>query len=123
MPTKKIEQQLSFYFTDNLEETSQFYEDVLELQLVRDQGTCRIYKVGRDGHIGFCERSLNKDKSGVIITFVVDDVDYWAGHLKNKGVQFEKKPTHNPLYGIYHCFFRDPNGYLLEIQKFDEPLT
>ncbi|OQY24133.1 MAG: hypothetical protein DRJ03_06405 [Chloroflexi bacterium] len=24
----------------------------------------------------------------------------------------------NPRYNIYHCFLRDPNGYLIEIQRF-----
>lgn len=35
--------------------------------------------------------------------------------------QFERDPVHNPEYGVYHCFLRDPNGYLLEIQCFDDP--
>ena len=33
----------------------------------------------------------------------------------------EKPPTHNPEFAIYHFFFRDPSGYLLEIQRFDDP--
>jgi catechol 2,3-dioxygenase-like lactoylglutathione lyase family enzyme len=57
----------------------------------------------------------------VILTLVTDDVDGWHARLAAKGVTFEKEPAANPEYGIYHCFFRDPNGYLLEIQRFDDP--
>ena len=40
--------------------------------------------------------------------------------LQARGVQFDKPPELNPKYAIYHCFLRDPNGYLLEIQRFEE---
>ncbi len=41
--------------------------------------------------------------------------------LNEQGVEFEKLPAHNPQFEIYHCFLRDPNGYLVEIQRFDDP--
>ena len=50
-----------------------------------------------------------------------DEVDQWHERLREQGISFEKVPTHNPQYNIYHCFLRDPNGYLLEIQRFDDP--
>jgi hypothetical protein len=36
-------------------------------------------------------------------------------------IRFEKPPAANPRYNIYHCFLRDPNGYLLEIRRFLHP--
>jgi len=38
-----------------------------------------------------------------------------------RGVVFDSPPALNPKYNIYHCFLRDPNGYLLEIQRFEQP--
>jgi hypothetical protein len=32
-----------------------------------------------------------------------------------------KPPTYNERYQIYHLFARDPNGYLIEIQRFEDP--
>jgi catechol 2,3-dioxygenase-like lactoylglutathione lyase family enzyme len=58
---------------------------------------------------------------GVIVTFVTDDVDGIYDELRAKGVAFETVPTVNATYKIYNCFFRDPDGYLLEIQKFLAP--
>ena len=36
-------------------------------------------------------------------------------------VAFETPPSANAEYNIYHCFLRDPDGYQIEIQRFDSP--
>ncbi len=113
---------ITFLYTRDLASTARFYEDVLGFQLALDQGSCRIYRIGANGFVGFCERASAQDKpEGVIITFVTDEVDAWADRLKAEAVPLEKPPTLNEEYGIYHIFFRDPNGYLLEIQRFVDP--
>ncbi|MEH1781425.1 MAG: VOC family protein [Nostoc sp.] len=58
-------------------------------------------------------------QSSVIFTLVTQQVDEWFEYLKERGVDFEKPPTLNKKYNIYHCFFRDPDGYLIEIQRFE----
>lgn len=115
-----FEQQVTFLYTTDLAATSYFYEKLIGLPLALDQGACRIYQVSADGFLGFCERE-GATPSGVIVTFVTQDVDGWYERLSARGVAFEKAPTFNPLYNIYHCFLRDPNGYLLEIQRFHDP--
>ena len=117
-----IGQQITFLYTRDLARTAAFYEGVLGLPLVVDQGRCRIYRVSRDGYIGFCERaSVPEQPEGIIITLVTQDVDGWRRCLGDKGVVFETEPALNPAYNIYHCFLRDPNGYRIEIQRFLDP--
>ncbi len=118
-----FDQQITFLYTPDLEATARFYEDVLELPLARDQGACRIYHAAGGGFIGFCRHIGDAPPDGVILTLVTDDVDGWYARLQERGVDFEKAPTSNARYGIYHCFLRDPNGYLVEIQRFDDPLV
>ena len=113
-------QQVTFLYTPDLAETARFYEQMLGLPLVLDQGTCRIYRVSADGFLGFCQR-VGASPTGVIVTLVAQDVDGWHAALAARGVLFEKPPAFNPDYNIYHCFLRDPNGYLLEIQRFCDP--
>ena len=117
-----IDSQITFLYTADLEATAEFYENTMGLELWLDQGTCRIYQVSKDGYLGFCERAdAQVDHPDVIYTIVTPesaDVDEWYEYLKAKGVKFEKEPAENPKYKIYHCFLRDPNGYLIEIQKF-----
>jgi catechol 2,3-dioxygenase-like lactoylglutathione lyase family enzyme len=116
-----IDAQITFCYTRDLPGTVRFYEEVLELPLVLDQGGCRIYRTAENAYLGFCGRGDAETPAGVILTLVTDDVDAWHARLAERGVEFEREPTLNSEYGIYHCFFRDPNGYLLEIQRFDDP--
>jgi catechol 2,3-dioxygenase-like lactoylglutathione lyase family enzyme len=52
---------------------------------------------------------------------VTDKVDEWYAFLQARGVEFDQAPALNDRYHIYHCFLRDPNGYLIEIQQFLDP--
>ncbi len=118
-----FDQQVTFLYTRDLATTVNFYEQVLGLSLVLDQGSCRIYRVSADGFLGFCQRAEAPEApSGIIVTLVTEDVDDWHARLAARGVSFEKAPAFNPTYNIYHCFVRDPNGYLLEIQSFRDPM-
>jgi catechol 2,3-dioxygenase-like lactoylglutathione lyase family enzyme len=122
MSRPQIDQQITFLYTRDLEETARFYEEVLDLPLALDQGDCRIYRASHDGFLGFCRRAVAPDApQGVILTLVTSDVDEWFAYLQGRGVQFERPPVPNPNYNIYHCFLRDPNGYLIEIQRFNDP--
>lgn len=118
----KIHQQVTFLSTNDLEKTTHFYEDILGLELVLDQGGCRIYRVCRDGFLGFCQREdFSPSPSDIVFTLVSPDVDQWYQFLVDRNVQVEKPPAHNPNYNIYHFFVTDPNGYSIEIQEFLEP--
>jgi catechol 2,3-dioxygenase-like lactoylglutathione lyase family enzyme len=116
-----IDSQIVFLVAQDLHATAEFYERILGLPLALDQGKCRIYKVAEEAFLGFCEREEVPRVDGVIVTLVTPDVDEWCEELRARGVQLEKEPVYNPDYRIYHCFLRDPNGYLLEIQRFEDP--
>ena len=119
MAQAPFDQQVTFLYTRDLDATARFYEETMGLPLVLDQGTCRIYRVSADGFVGFCQRAeAPEEPAGIIVTLVTEDVDGWFARLRERGVAFEKAPALNPAYNIYHCFLRDPNGYLLEIQSF-----
>lgn len=113
---------ITFVYTRSLAGTAPFYEDALGLELALDQGGCRIYRVAADAYVGVCERSdAPSAPSGVILTLVSDDVDAWHDRLRAAGATIEKAPARNDDFGIYHCFARDPNGYLIEVQRFLDP--
>lgn len=121
MARPSIDQQITFFYTQDGPKTWAFYEQVIGLPLVLDQGGCRIYRVAGDSYVGFCEREGSRPTDGALFTLVTDEVDAWAAHLKAHGVEFAKEPQHSAEYRIYHFFARDPNGYLLEVQRFDDP--
>ena len=114
-------QQVTFLTTSDLEATRRFYEELLGLSLTLDQGSCHIYRVTTTSFLGFCQRDQSPSAAGVILTLVCDDVDARYQALEGRGARFELPPRHNPDYDIYHCFLRDPMGYLIEIQRFCDP--
>lgn len=126
MKLPPLDQLVTFLYTHDLESTAVFYSEILGLPLVLDQGPCRIFQIALGGFIGFCQTGTAVGRSadqqdGVIITLTSQKVDDWYTYLLEKGVEIEKKPSHNEKYNIYHLFLRDPNGYLVEIQTFLDP--
>jgi len=113
--------QITFLPVADLEQSRTFYEGVLGLQLVVDQGTCRIFKAADTAFVGTCLKDDARAADGVIVTFVTDDVDGWCGRIASAGGAVERGPEHNDRFEIYHAFLRDPDGHLIEIQRFDNP--
>lgn len=118
-----IDEQITFLYTRDLAKSIPFYEDALGFKLALDQGGCRIYHVtGSKAYVGICERDYAPEKpEGVIFTLVTQNVDGWYDRLVSKGIPADAPPRQNDTYGIYHFFFRDPNGYQFEVQRFLTP--
>jgi catechol 2,3-dioxygenase-like lactoylglutathione lyase family enzyme len=118
-----FDQFVTFLYTRDLERSAAFYGETLGLPLVLDQGACRIFRVSRDGFLGVCRCGPTRPCSpdGVIVTLVSDDVDGWYDRLEAKGVALEAPPSASIEYRVYHFFLRDPDGYQVEIQRFDDP--
>lgn len=122
MTHPKLEEQITFLYTQDLKRSAHFCEEILGLELVLDQGGCRIYDINGGSYLGYCQREdAPAPGRQVIYTLVTPDVDAWYAHLIDKSVEIDEKPARNPTYNIYHFFFRDPNGYLFEIQSFQDP--
>ena len=126
MTHPSIDQQITFLYTDDLQKSATFYEDKLGLTLWLDQGSCRIYTISDSGYLGVCQTNdeskgkfTQDEQQNIIFTIVTQEVDEWYKYLQSKGITFEKPPEYNEKYKIYHCFLRDPNGYLIEIQRFE----
>jgi catechol 2,3-dioxygenase-like lactoylglutathione lyase family enzyme len=116
-----FDQQVTFLFTDDLETSSRFYGDVVGLPFVLDQGSCRIFRAAPSAFLGVCERPGRTVADGVIVTFVTDDVEGAHQRLVAAGAPCEKEPQYYPDYDIVHAFYRDPDGHLVEVQRFCDP--
>jgi catechol 2,3-dioxygenase-like lactoylglutathione lyase family enzyme len=117
-----FEQQVIFLSVRDLEESSKFYEETLGLRLARDQGTCRIFHLSGTSYVGVCQGSDPKTEHGLTLTMVSDDVDGWYERLKAQNVNIKHPPSLNEKYQIYHFYLEDPDGYTVEIQRFNDPL-
>ena len=116
-----INQNVVFTYTDNLNEASSFFRDVMELEFVVDQGSCHIYRMSEQCFLGICHLADRpREQAGVTITIVSDDVDGWYDFLTAKGVEYVKQPSHSPEFNVYSSLFISPHGYRIEIQNFDD---
>lgn len=119
-----IDEQITFLYVEDLERSSAFYQEILGLTLVLEQAHCRIYRTGKTAYLGVCQskdRVSKDDHDGVIFTLVVKDVRGWYEHLLDQGWTVPEEPKYNETYLITHFFFRDPDGHLIEIQRFEDP--
>lgn len=113
---------ITFLGTKNLQKTSHFYQNILELPLYKDQkGICKIFSITAESKIGFCKHMpVIFEEKCPILTLIVDDVDAVYKKLLDNDIAIEDAPKYNPTFNIYHSFFKDPNGYTIEVQKFLE---
>ena len=113
--------------TQNYNPMKTFYKNVLELPIERDipeeqftqfkMENCFLTIYGKQ----FVEILLGKPIAGVpgstMYTFQESkDIDFDYQQLKNKGVQFIKKPETQP-WGQRTAYFTDPDGNIWEIQQ------
>ncbi len=127
MTRPPIDQQITFLYAEEPEASWKFYEEVMELPLVQDQGMVRIYGVdGARALLGVCRARgprLSGDPriaGGVIFTFVTREVEAWHAFLTGKGLALAA-PAFSAAHGITHFFLEDPAGYRLEVQRFERP--
>ncbi len=113
-------EQITFLSVEDLARSAVFYGETLDLTLVVDQGDCRIYRITAEAFLGVCSRPGRTQTEGVIVTLVTDDVDGWHNKLVAAGVACVKPPADHPKYAIYQAFYHDPDGHLIEIQRFED---
>jgi catechol 2,3-dioxygenase-like lactoylglutathione lyase family enzyme len=103
-----------------------FYEEVLGLRQVVDQGWAKIYEGSRTGHVGLVDerRGMNRwtETKAVNVSFLVDDIDGWFTTVKDRGL-FPLRGTavSDDDAGRYRAFVGyDPEGYFMEFDVFRE---
>jgi len=108
------------YYRD-LPRAIRFYEDVMGFEMVVDQGWSKIYRIREGAYIGLVdgEKGYHKasDTKPVIVCLNVRDAGAWYEMLKGKGVEIEEKPQESKRLKIKVFMFKDPEGYVIEIQE------
>jgi predicted enzyme related to lactoylglutathione lyase len=117
-----VEGLITFLYYDDLEKAKEFYIDVMGFNLVVDQGWAKILNVADKAHIGLVDGNVGYHRASptkpVMITIVVDDVDQWYEHMQKLGIETLTKPRDNEELNLRMFLLEDPEGYVIEIQKF-----
>ncbi len=114
---------LWMYYKD-MEAIQRFYEEVMGLEKIVDQGWAHIYPTSATGFIGLVDESrgmhsYTEDKA-VTVSFLTDELDAWYEHLRNVE-SFELRTPEILDEGFVRVLVGyDPENYFLEFDTFLE---
>ncbi|MCK5670245.1 VOC family protein [Candidatus Bathyarchaeota archaeon] len=103
----------------------EFYEKIMGFELVQDQKWAKIFKVADNAYMGCVDGNIGYHKydptKPVMLTVIVDDPDAWYEHFMENGVETLNKPHDDVELNMRIFLLKDPEGYVIEIQKFNDP--
>ena len=114
-------------FTEDLEVSKQFYQNVFGLSLVFEDLNSAVFKIGETLinvlKISEAQELVEPAKvashasgSRLVFTIHVDDVDAMCAGLSSRGVELINGPMDRP-WGVRTASFSDPAGHIWEIAK------
>lgn len=120
-PDANTQLAITFLYYRDLKAAMRFYEDILGLPLVIDQGWCKIYRICAGAHVGLVDETKGMNKWAAVkpvqLCIRVDKVDAWYAYAKEKGLNALSDLFINDEIGIRAFVFDDPEGYQIEIQS------
>lgn len=113
-----------FFPCKNLMDTQEFYSCVVGISVHRKMDNSIIFDSGY-GYLGFCKYSDDRPMAnGVCISFNAqsrEDVDcHYHRIIQQRPQCIMQPPKQHENFPVYSFFMKDPNGYLVEIQKIDD---
>ena len=111
-----------FYYKD-MEGIQRFYEEVLGMDLIVDQGWAKIYPAGPTGYFGLVDEKLGMhsytEQKAVTMSFFTADIDGWYEYLStNDAIEMRSpKIEEEDEYRAFVAY--DPEGYFLEWDIFN----
>ena len=131
-PSSTVPKGLGFHATvtwlyyKDLPVMQRFWEEVMGLRQVVDQGWAKVYQGSRTGFIGLVDerRGMHRwsEQKAVNVSFLIDDIDGWFAYAKRRGAFPLRSPeVSTDEAGRYRAFVGyDPEGYFMEFDVFRE---
>ena len=134
-PSAALDGSITFLYSADADASRRFYEAGLGLRVRADKGAVVFYSLpGRAASLGVVREGVSAAASPprsaraaaadtVMLCLLTEDVDGCLARLRALGlpdVVVEQPPKANARFGIYNALLRDPDGYLVELQKFTD---
>lgn len=117
---------ITWLYYKDLPAMQRFYEDILGLEMIVDQGWTKIYQVSSSGFTGLVDEKKGMhsftEKKAVNVSFIIDDIEGWFAYtqehqpftLRSKELEVGPENKYRAFVGY------DPEGYYMEFDKFYE---
>jgi len=120
-----VNETITFFYYEDLDDQVPFYEGLLGLEKTLDDDWVKIYRITSTSSVGLVKQGhgfhdVSADKPAML-SMVTDDVDAWYARLKDANVPIrtelpergeENDPESAPVRGF---IVEDPGGYTIEI--------
>jgi len=112
---------ITFFYYRDLPAAQRFYEEVLGLTLVIDQGWSKIYRITANGYVGLVDEMRGSHRAHPVkpvqLCIRVADAAAWHAWVAAQGVASLGALREISELGIRVFVFDDPEGYQIEIQS------
>lgn len=123
LPKRTIQANNALYYYHDLARATRFYQDLLGFPLVEDYGMGKLFQIAPSSFLMLIDGSVGRHSADepktVTTAFITDELESWYEYLVAQGVpmrwEFAYKPgkPHDGFVAI------DPEGYLLEFERFN----
>jgi catechol 2,3-dioxygenase-like lactoylglutathione lyase family enzyme len=119
-----IQANVVWLYYKNLDEAQAFYEDVLGLELVTDQGFAKVYICSSTGYIGLVDEAQGlhrfSDEKSVTVSFISPQIDEWYTYLMRHELNVREGLSDGDSIPVRAFVTYDTAGYFLEFDWFLE---
>ena len=109
-------------FVSNMNESINFYKNVLNLPMKSESEKWTEFLYGETVlALEFSEKNKITDKNpkmGIVIGFVISNLDSLCNELKSNGVKFLEGPKEEE-FGI-HALILDPDGHVISLTQLNQ---
>ena len=122
-PNLTIQANNALYYYHDLPRATRFYQELLGFELVEDYGVAKLFQVAASSYLMLIDGSIGRHSADepktVTTAFITDELEGWYDYLLAQAVpmrwEFNYKPDkpHDGFVAI------DPEGYLLEFERFN----
>ena len=115
----KYSSAITFLYYEDFSYGTNFIENVLQLELVMDQGFARVYEVNQKAFLGIVEkRDGNLVSGSTLFSLTTADVESELRRVEQLEVQNLTELEHFESIPLKSFFFDDIEGHKFEIQQF-----
>lgn len=113
----------ALYYYHDLARATRFYQELLGFDLVEDYGFGKLFQIAASSFLMLIDGSIGRHSADepktVTTAFITDELEGWYDYLKAQ--QVSMRWALNPKPGKPHDGFVaiDPEGYLLEFERFN----
>jgi catechol 2,3-dioxygenase-like lactoylglutathione lyase family enzyme len=113
---------VTFLYYSDYEKAKSFYSDILQLELVMDQGFATVYKITDSSFVGCVKKQEgsidSSNKGGTLISLTVPNSEELYKEFKTYNLPYLSDLKVIERIPLKSFFFKDYEGYDFEIQEF-----